>query len=65
MRLRMDDCYKNQSLNKILSLLNILKSSTVPIAKHNTFGKVENKQFSLLIKIFNKIKLMHFNMTVL
>ena len=61
----MDDCYKNQSLNKILSLLNILKSSTVPIAKHNTFGKVENKQFSLLIKIFNKIKLMHFNMTVL
>ena len=46
----MDDCYKNQSLNKILSLLNILKSSTVPIAKHNTFGKVENKQL-----LFNKI----------
>ena len=65
MRLRMDDCYKNQSLNKVLPLLNILKWSTVPIAKHNTFGKVENKQFSLLIKIFNKIKLMHFNMTVL
>ena len=35
----MHDCYKNQSLNKVQLLLNIPKSSTVPIVSTQKLGR--------------------------
>ena len=50
----MDDCYKNQSLNEVLLLLNILKSSE----------KIE-KNSCLLIEIFkDKIIVFQYDNTI-